>query len=483
MNGKQLSLRVLLLGLLAVPWAVADTGVTNPPGVGLYDEGTRQGQVQRLDCVGSSIACTKSGVTGTLTLSGSGAPTDAQYWVGAADGTLTAEKDLSGFTALVLNTAGTPSAYGGAAACAANNFVTTISAVGATTCAAATASVSLDAITAAVADQAGISNADWNIRWNWAKTTNSEQAFRFSESAAATGGTTSSGIPNQVLLYVDTLAASTMSPLCVYSRATHTFCVSATTAQIFAASGTAAAPTYSSAVDNGAGMYFTASNTFINAGGTATAILRVSSNLGFGNPGIRINASTSPTTVAVSNTANGNTGFYWPASDTFAITNATDGEWVRFLSFATQHNQAGANTTAHAINCRKARGTVAAPTVITTGDDTCGWYGIAYVGVTNTYQTASYILQDTGGTISDSATGIAGLIKFATANTGAEPVVQWTMDNTGNLISTGVVQASLGTPADGSIIYCSDCTKATPCAGGGTGAFAVRLNGAWDCNV
>lgn len=42
--------------------------------------------------------------------------------------------------------------------------------------------------------------------------------------------------------------------------------------------------------------------------------------------------------------------------------------------------------------------------------------------------------------------------------------------------------ANLGTPANGTIIYCSDCTKATPCAGGGTGAFARRANGAWDCD-
>lgn len=41
---------------------------------------------------------------------GGGAPTDAQYWVGAANGSLSAEKDLSGFTGLVKNTAGTPSA-------------------------------------------------------------------------------------------------------------------------------------------------------------------------------------------------------------------------------------------------------------------------------------------------------------------------------------------------------------------------------------
>jgi len=35
---------------------------------------------------------------------------------------------------------------------------------------------------------------------------------------------------------------------------------------------------------------------------------------------------------------------------------------------------------------------------------------------------------------------------------------------------------------DGDRIYCSDCTKATPCASGGSGALAVRINGAWDCN-
>lgn len=46
----------------------------------------------------------------------------------------------------------------------------------------------------------------------------------------------------------------------------------------------------------------------------------------------------------------------------------------------------------------------------------------------------------------------------------------------------GVLQAALGTPANGSIQYCSDCTVANPCAGGGTGALAKRLNGVWVCN-
>jgi hypothetical protein len=52
----------------------------------------------------------------------------------------------------------------------------------------------------------------------------------------------------------------------------------------------------------------------------------------------------------------------------------------------------------------------------------------------------------------------------------------------GSLVSTGVTQANLGTPANGRIIYCSDCTIANPCAGAGTGAIAKRLNGVWVCN-
>jgi hypothetical protein len=39
--------------------------------------------------------------------------------------------------------------------------------------------------------------------------------------------------------------------------------------------------------------------------------------------------------------------------------------------------------------------------------------------------------------------------------------------------------ASLGTPANGSIIYCPDGTIANPVAGAGTGCMAKRLNGVW----
>lgn len=46
----------------------------------------------------------------------------------------------------------------------------------------------------------------------------------------------------------------------------------------------------------------------------------------------------------------------------------------------------------------------------------------------------------------------------------------------------GVLQANLGSPSNGTVVYCSNCTIANPCASGGTGAIAKRLNATWVCN-
>lgn len=63
-----------------------------------------------------------------------GAPTNAQYWTGAADGTLSAEKNLGALgTGFVINTSGTPSAYAGDA-CGVGQFITAVSASGVVTC-------------------------------------------------------------------------------------------------------------------------------------------------------------------------------------------------------------------------------------------------------------------------------------------------------------------------------------------------------------
>jgi hypothetical protein len=47
---------------------------------------------------------------------------------------------------------------------------------------------------------------------------------------------------------------------------------------------------------------------------------------------------------------------------------------------------------------------------------------------------------------------------------------------------TPFTNATLGTPGNGVVRFCSDCTIANPCAGGGNGALAKRLNGIWVCN-
>jgi len=53
---------------------------------------------------------------------------------------------------------------------------------------------------------------------------------------------------------------------------------------------------------------------------------------------------------------------------------------------------------------------------------------------------------------------------------------------TGRITLGSSTFASLGTHVNGTEIYCSDCLQASPCAGSGTGAFAQRINGAWDCS-
>ena len=58
----------------------------------------------------------------------------------------------------------------------------------------------------------------------------------------------------------------------------------------------------------------------------------------------------------------------------------------------------------------------------------------------------------------------------------------------GDMIARGVVELNNITFADlpasnnGSMIYCQDCTIASPCAAGGAGAVAKRIGGIWVCN-
>lgn len=65
---------------------------------------------------------------------------------------------------------------------------------------------------------------------------------------------------------------------------------------------------------------------------------------------------------------------------------------------------------------------------------------------------------------------------------GAVPVTSFQIAADGLMTMRAKAQAALGAPANGTFYYCNDCTVANPCAGGGTGALAKRLAGAWVCN-
>ncbi len=66
--------------------------------------------------------------------SGLGAPTTAQYWIGAANATLASAKNLGALlTGLVLNASGTPSAYGGTSCT--NQFPRSLNSSGVASCA------------------------------------------------------------------------------------------------------------------------------------------------------------------------------------------------------------------------------------------------------------------------------------------------------------------------------------------------------------
>lgn len=47
-------------------------------------------------------------------------------------------------------------------------------------------------------------------------------------------------------------------------------------------------------------------------------------------------------------------------------------------------------------------------------------------------------------------------------------------------VLASVTYANLGTPSNGAITYCSNCTAANPTASGGAGAIVRRENGAWN---
>lgn len=280
----------------------------------------------------------------------------------------------------------------------------------------------LNTVAAATGNQAGIASGNYSIAWNWAKTSDATTAFSLGETAAATGGTSTSGVPNQVLLKLATLAASTMSPLSVYSRGSHVFSVSPTAAQLLAANGSASLPAYSFAADVTTGLYLAAASDLKISVGDSDALRfynGASNRLIMGSGWYFDFQNGSANTPSINNYSSEDTGLFWPTFQTLSVSIAAV-ENTRWGVGFSQYSKGSADAVAYAIDARKSRGSVASPTVITTGDGLLAITGYGYVGATNTYLPAARILFESNGAIADTASGIGGRIKFYTRKAGTD---------------------------------------------------------------
>ncbi len=139
----------------------------------------------------------------------------------------------------------------------------------------------------------------------------------------------------------------------------------------------------------------------------------------------------------------------------------------------------------------------ASGTCISTSAGTCTLsipFGLLITGSAATSTTNGLKVTDLANNV---GTGIIGYFTSASGSA-ATPFqadangVGWKVHTDGSFRSVGggagsidfttTLFANLGTPSNGRILYCSDCTIASPCAGSGNGAFAKRLNGVWVCN-
>lgn len=114
-------------------WLGATVGAPAYTYTGAAPTGACVGSRVWIDALGTGTYYCNGGTWAAVT-AGGGAPTTAQYWTGAADGTLSAEKNLGALgTGVVINTGGVPSILT-AQACVLPNVATGYSASGTITC-------------------------------------------------------------------------------------------------------------------------------------------------------------------------------------------------------------------------------------------------------------------------------------------------------------------------------------------------------------
>lgn len=173
----------------------------------------------------------------------------------------------------------------------------------------------LNNIAAATGSVTIASGNNTGIVWNWASTTNTTIALSLGETTAATNGTSTSGVPNQAVLKLSTLAASTQSPLTVYSRGNHVFSVSPSTSQILLTDGSQSAPSLSFASSTNSGISWDGASAiqFSRAGNLALVLQNNGQAL------FPAGAANNPS-VTDQNSSSG--GLFWPDTTTLGITAA-----------------------------------------------------------------------------------------------------------------------------------------------------------------
>lgn len=337
-----------------------------------------------------------------------------------------------------------------------------------------TPSTALSGITAATGSNTIASGNNTGQVWNWGNTTNTTVAMTLGETTAATNGTSTSGIPNQVLLKLSTLASSTQSPLSVYSRGSHVFSVSPTTQQLLFTNGSTGAPSLSFSSRLALGLFSDGANIFMSDSGGKSSIKFI------GNDGNLVALSVS--TESGSFYSNGN-----PAG--LFTSNTNDPTFTPGFRAVTCGS--GAITVGTYVGVRGG-GTIGSISAITSGDDLLSIVGYGYVGSTNKQLPAAQILFDSTGTIADTTSGIGGLIKFSTTLAGTDTSPQLNLTLGGGSVPTfamvgktttynSIATAGYGTPA----IYgagrataqvAANSSLATYTVGASDGSFMVSGN-------
>jgi hypothetical protein len=172
-------------------------------------------------------------------------------------------------------------------------------------------SAALSAITAAVGSNT-IANGNNPQTWNWAQTTDSQDAFTFGETSAATNGTLTNGLANQALLNIATASASTSTPLEVVQGSV---------------TGTTAFPamqietTWNNAGLTGTGLIFNVTDTSSAAASLLFDFRKGNTSQIKGDKSGNLTALTSVQTTATAPACTVGTAGFWCASEGTAFTN------------------------------------------------------------------------------------------------------------------------------------------------------------------